>query len=264
MITSRENFYANVLPDFIPELSSNILICGGGYLDKKIFLAAGYTNVTISNIDPRMDAQAYSPFNWSFQDASNLHFPDCSFDYVVIHAAIHHSSTPHRVLTEMYRVSTKGILCFESRDSLLLRIFARLGLSQTYEHAAVYFNDCKFGGVDNTEIPNFVFRWTEREIEKTIRSYAPFAKPNIRYRYGGSLPAFVSFDKRSIRALLMKVFLPLYWLFTKIFPKQQNLFAFYIEKPKHGSGLFPWLMLDSRKEKIMFNKKWADKIYEAN
>ena len=41
-------------------------------------------------------------------------------------------------------------------------------LVQEYEHAAVFYNDCVFGGVKNTPIPNFIYRWTRRDIEKTI------------------------------------------------------------------------------------------------
>ncbi len=49
-----------------------------------------------------------------------------------------------------------GILAFEARDSLLMRIVTKLNLAQEYEHAAVFYNNCSHGGVNNTQIPNYV------------------------------------------------------------------------------------------------------------
>jgi ubiquinone/menaquinone biosynthesis C-methylase UbiE len=78
--------------------------------------------------------------------------PDKSFDDAVIHAAIHHTLLPHKVLTESYRFSRKGALAFESRDSLLIRFAERLGLTQSYEVAGNYPGM----GVNGTDIPNFI------------------------------------------------------------------------------------------------------------
>jgi hypothetical protein len=47
-----------------------------------------------------------------------------------------------------------------------------LGIAQSYEVTAVFGNGGVRGGVDDAEIPNF-FRWTERELEKTINTRAP-------------------------------------------------------------------------------------------
>jgi ubiquinone/menaquinone biosynthesis C-methylase UbiE len=167
-IREREGFYEDVVRRRIPDRDASILICGGGESDAKTFAKLGYRNVTISNLDTRIDQGHYAPFEWKFENAEALSCSDGSFDYVVIHAAIHHASSPHRVVLEMYRVARKGMLAFEARDSALMHCLERFRVTPTYEHAAVYYNDCKYGGVNNTEIPNFVFRWTEREVEKTI------------------------------------------------------------------------------------------------
>ena len=116
----REIFYLNCVCNLINDKSSSILVCGGGTLDKSIFEKAGFKNVTISNLDSRMNENEYNPFKWKYENAESLSFNSGSFDFVVIHAAIHHASSPHRVLTEMYRVARKGVLAFESRDSTIM------------------------------------------------------------------------------------------------------------------------------------------------
>ena len=55
---------------------------------------------------------------------------------------------------------------------------------------------------------------------------------------------------------------PFFWVFTKLFRKQQNLFAFYIEKPIIPDLLFPWLEIDEN-QNIVFNKNWGDQKYES-
>ena len=122
------------------------------------------------------------------QDAHHLTYANDAFDFVIVHAALHHCSSPHAALVEMYRVARRGVLAIEARDSLMARTLVRLGLSPDYEPSAVYFNASRAGGVNNSEIPNFIYRWTEREVEKTIAAAAPHAVHAIRYRYGGSMP----------------------------------------------------------------------------
>ena len=259
----RLNFYAKIVSELISDKEASVLICGGGTEDKQVFEELGFPNVTISNLDSRMDGKVYHPFKWDYQNAENLSYNDNSFDFVVIHAAIYHASSPHKVLTEMYRVASKAMLAFESRDSVIIRLLQKLKITQTYEHAAVYYNDCKYGGVNNTEIPNYIYRWTEREIEKTIKSYSPVFRHNFTYRYGTDFPATVQLEKKAnLKSKLLDLFKPLYSLFVKIFPKQQNLFAFYIEKPDK-TGIFPWLKYSKEQDKITFNKEWASKIYKT-
>src|SRR5207244_6314078 len=101
---------------------------------------------------------------------------------------LHHCDSPHRGLLEMYRVSRRGVLVFESRDSLVMKIAVRLGLTQEYEIAAVAWNGGTCGGVNNSQIPNFIYRWTEREFEKTITAHDPVAPHRFRYFYGLNLP----------------------------------------------------------------------------
>ena len=259
----RELFYEKVVRERIQSKAASILVCGGGALDKSVFEKLGFQNVTISNLDTRVGPDDYAPFHWRFENAEALSFPDNFFDYAVIHAAIHHASMPHKVLIEMYRVSKIGLLAFESRDSILMRLLEKLQLTQVYEHAAVYYNDCKYGGVNNTDIPNFVYRWSEREIEKTIQAYAPYYKHKIQYTYGTAFPCTPELEEKGrYKEIFLTVMRPLYWLFTKVFEKQQNLFSFYVEKPTNVKFFFPWLVFDEKNCEVTFNRKWGDRKYK--
>lgn len=260
----RESFYEKVVKQRIISKTASILVCGGGALDKRVFTKLGFQNVTISNLDIRVGPGDYAPMHWKFENSEALSFPDNYFDYVVIHAAIHHASMPHKVLVEMYRVSKIGILAFESRDSILMRVLEKLQLTQVYEHAAVYYNDCKYGGLNNTDVPNFVYRWTEREIEKTIQAYAPYYKHKFRYAYGTAFPCTPELEaKGRFKVIFLSAGRPLYWLFSKVFKKQQNLFAFYVEKPTTFNNLFPWLVFDENKRAVRFNKDWGEQKYKG-
>ena len=262
-MNDRESFYRNTVSELIPDKDASVLVCGGGSVDRDVLRDAGFRNVLISNLDSRMAAEDFLPYEWKSENATALSFPDASFDFVITHDSIHHSSSPHRMLTEMYRVSRKAVLAFEARDSFTMRIIERLGLTQTYEHAAVYYNDCAYGGVDNTHIPNYIYRWTEREIEKTIRSFDPRFEHTMIFRYGTALPCTPELENgASTKTRLLKVVRPFFSLFVKLAPKQQNLFAFYIEKPSGGNCLNPWLTYDEKVDEVRFDRDWAEKRYK--
>ena len=110
---------------------------------------------------------------------------DESYDYVVAHACIHHCSKPHNGILEMYRVAKKGILVIESRDSLMMKIMTKLKFAEEYEISAISTPDSfgDQGGVDNSNIPNYVYRWTENEVKKLINSYNPKFEHQINYEY---------------------------------------------------------------------------------
>lgn len=256
----RAQFYRNVLSRVIPDRGASVLVVGGGGLDKQVFEELGFRNVVISNLDTRAQAGDFAPYAWSFQDAERLTCPDGAFDFVVVHAALHHCQSPHRALLEMYRVARVGVLSFESRDSLLMRLVERLRLAQVYEHAAVFHNDCAFGGLRNTDVPNYVYRWTEREVEKTVNSYAPYAAHEFAYHYGHDAPATVALERGAyLKRFVIAVARPAYRVFAMLFPKQQNLFAFVVRKPALPGQLHPWL--EWRNGKARFNAEWARARY---
>lgn len=182
---TMDEFYRNVLAAEIDagelRLDSRILVVCGGETDFRVLTSLGFHNVTISNLDARMAPNTFAPFSWSFQDAENLSFEDDSFDFSIVHSGLHHCYSPHRAIGEMLRVSRIGIIGFEPYDSWITQVGQKFGLGQTYECAAVFDNACKFGGVANSAIPNFVYRFTEHELEKTFRCALPCGIPLTRY-----------------------------------------------------------------------------------
>ena len=256
----RYDHYEATISCWIKDIDASILVVAGSYNDRDVFKKLGYSNVIISNLDTRLRDDEFSPFDWSFQDAENLTYPNNTFDYVVTHAALHHCYSPHRALLSMYAVARKGIIFFEARDSAIMRIASYFHFTQNYEHSAVFYNDMSYGGVKNTCVPNYIYRWTEREVEKTIRSFAPCVEPEIFYRYASDIPISLVLEKKGkAKHFLVKKLWFLFLLFVKIFPKQQNLFACFIKKPDKNTPLYAWLKYYNGE--AVFNEKWGLKHY---
>ena len=258
-----DSFYTNSVGELLRQgllrADMKVLVLCVGKLDQETLLALGFRDVTISNLDVRMSGSEYGPYSWSFQDAEKITYPDESFDFCIAHSGLHHCYSPHRALLEMYRVCTRGLLVIEPRDNFITRLGVRLNFGQEYEVAAVYANDCAFGGVRNTEIPNYVYRWTEREVEKTISSYAPWGKHRFVFRYANRIPwGRLKVMKSKSRLILMMMLAPLMALFFKLFPRQSNNFAFAVFKPQEGD-LHPWIRRE--KEVVALNERWVAQHY---
>jgi SAM-dependent methyltransferase len=242
-------FYGRVLRELLDDGSIDrgfrtLVVCGG-MLDRDTLLAAGFCDVTISNLDARTQGDAYAPFAWSFQDAESLGFPDASFDLAVVHAGLHHCQSPHRALLEMWRVARRAVLAFESRDSLAMRAACALGLAARYEVEAVADNGYRFGGMRNSSIPNYIYRWTEREVRKTIDCASPHAHHAYRFFYQFRPPTRRLAMHRSRAVRLAGRVLDLgAGLLEPIAARQGNLFAFFVRKPSFPDDLHPWLRLE--------------------
>lgn len=256
----RASFYSECVRDLVPDPSASVLVVAGREADAEVLAELGFTNVVISNIETSLQPDQFAPFRWSHQDAHALDYENRAFDYVLVHDGLHHCSSPHRALLEMYRVASRGVLVVESRDSMVMRLLVRLGLTADYETSAVNSSDGTDGGVNNTEIPNFVFRWTEKEVRQTVNAYAPHATHRIEFRYGWSPPCTPPLEQRNrLKRLLTTIALPLYRTFVAAFPKQQNHFAFFVAKPSLPGDLHPWL--EMRGERIAFRREWGRRVY---
>lgn len=100
--------------------------------------------------------------NFSAQNAEALTFSDNSFDYVYCKESFHHFPRPYIALHEMFRVARKAVILTEPRDieidrapfGWLLSLANRIrGKTSTHEFE---------------EIGNFVYRISEREMEKFL------------------------------------------------------------------------------------------------
>jgi len=244
----RSSFYRRVLEQLLDEgvirPDMSVLVVAGGPADRDAFRELGFTQVTISNVDEQVAAEELEPYEWSFQDAEALTFPDGSFDLTVVSAGLHHCRSPHRALLELYRVARVAALALESRDSALMRVAVKLGAVDEYELAAVAAHGLRSGGVANTSTPNYVYRWSEREVEKTVASFAPHARHRIHFFREFELPeALIEID-RGARANVLRMARPVVTMVTRMLPRQGNLFAFLIEKPRLPRDLQPWMRVE--------------------
>ncbi len=138
-------------------LDCKVLAIGAGDDDAAIMRDAGLTNVTLSNVH----TQALN------LNAEDIDMPDDSFDMVFAHATLHHCRSPYKALYEMLRVARSWVVFFEPNDSFAARMSVKMGLKHAYEIIAVVDNSFDHGGVMNTDVPNFIHRWTPQELRKT-------------------------------------------------------------------------------------------------
>jgi ubiquinone/menaquinone biosynthesis C-methylase UbiE len=240
----------------------SVLVVAGGPTDRSCLLEAGFRNVLISNLDNQQSAAEYQPYRWMCLDAEKIALEDASFDWVIVHAGLHHLSVPAAGICEMFRVARKGILCFEARDSWAMRLAKRASLTTDYELEPAFLSGGKMGGYRNGPIPNYVYRWTEREFEKVVKSYHPAYRTDFHYFYGLQVPLqrFAmarSYIYKSAGRLLHGVSK----LFPYVFPRQGNQFAMVAVKT---NVLQPWLILEGGRplfrEEVM-TKKYDKKRY---
>jgi SAM-dependent methyltransferase len=259
-------FYEEVLGDLlranILDTQMRVLVVCGGTTDRDTLYQNGFQSVVISNITPPLSDDLFAPFEWVLQDAEHLTFDDNTFDFCIVHSGLHHCYSPHRALLEMYRVARKGILLFEPYDNFLTRLGVRLRFGQDYEHAAVFARDSVHGGVGNSSIPNYVYRFTEREIVKTTNSFAPYGATHCKFMYRMRVP-WSQLKQRKSKIVYLAVLLafPLLKAIEIVAPKQSNNFAAVVLKPKLPDELHPWLTWDHGTP--VPNRQWLSKRYHA-
>ena len=257
----RDGFYARTLSILLERryltTDMRILVAASGSADCAVLQSLGFSNVTVSNIEaPHAE---YPQYRHEVQDIEALGYDDCFFDWAIVSHGLHHCRSPHRALLELYRVARCGLFALESRDSALMRAAVRSRVIDAYELTAVAASGFRAGGVRNTAIPNYVYRWTEREIEKTIASHAPHAKHRFMYFHALEFPMSVyEVDARRRRiGAIIGATQPLLRAITRIVPRQANLFAFAVVKPTLPDDLHPWLRL--QKGEVVADVDWISR-----
>jgi hypothetical protein len=235
--------------------ASTLVVAGGG-TDRDVLLEAGFTDVTISNLDVRMHGHEFAPFKWAFLDGEELEVEPGQYDQIIEHMGLHHCGSPHRGLLEMYRCAGKSVLVFENRDSASMRLATRLGFVTIHEFEAVVANGYEYGGYRNTGVPNAIYRWTEREVDKLLQSFDPAYDVPVRFFYGLRLPdRRVRMLKSAIARAALLASLKPFKLFAQVFPKQMNEFAFFIDKS--ARKLQPWMAPEAdRMTQGFWSKGW--------
>lgn len=146
-----------------------VLVVGGGQDDLEILSACGFKQIVLSNLAGK----------GMILDAEHIDLPDNSYPAVFAHAVLHHCRSPQKALGEIVRVSEKHVFFVEPNDCGALRMLVRLGLSFPYEIGGVV-NNGYTGGLRNGPIPNYIYRWTEREVIKSVLTYHPERQFEVR------------------------------------------------------------------------------------
>jgi SAM-dependent methyltransferase len=134
---------------------SALVVCGGAGGEGTYLANRGIGQVTVSDFsthalehcqrrDPRLETRRL--------DAEQLDLADESYDLVLVQDGLHHLPRPALGLTEMLRVSRRAVVAIEPHAGLVARLFGR----EWERHG---------------DAVNYVFRWDERTLTQTVRSY---------------------------------------------------------------------------------------------
>jgi len=253
-------------------LDQRVLVVGGSAGDEQLLLEAGFKHIVNSNLPTDMDRMAAANSNPEKQhlalDAEQLELPDESFDLVFASEVLHHCISPHRAVCEMLRVSKRYVLFMEPNDSLAMRALVRMNFSFPYELPAVIDHNYQSGGLRDSHIPNFIYRWNRHEVFKTVSSCIPerifsvhadpywdfsVTKEDLDLRKATRIGSITSLMGASNFIFLLR----LAQLFLNcVLPlrSQGNKFFCCVEK---SSDLKPWMTRDG--EQIAFNRQYGSR-----
>ena len=231
---SRWNFYKN---NFLKNINKNdnFLLISGSIHEIQILRDLGYKNFSIT-YHKEKDEKNLQNFGFEidknlFQaDVRNLRFKNQTFEYVITNATLHHVDLPHKAITEMYRVAKKGVLIIESNDSLIMKIACKFKLAEEFEVSSIDLKN-NSGGLLDTGVPNYVYRWTEKEIFKLLKSFDPKNINLVNFDYASDLTNFKNRDSY-IENILLKILIITGKIFFFFFKKQQNCMSIFIDKTK--------------------------------
>jgi len=162
-----------VLTEAHVDANASVLVIGGGNIDIVLLETVGFTNYTLSNLTSSALARTDRKDSGSLLNVEDLELVDDSFDVVFAHDVLHHCYTPHKAVREMMRVAKRCVIFFDPNDSAFMRALVRFNFSFQYETGVVAGLDYSGGGVMGSAIPNYTFRWTRRELEKTANCAMP-------------------------------------------------------------------------------------------
>jgi SAM-dependent methyltransferase len=231
---NRWHFYKKNFLNYINK-KSNFLLISASMHEVKILKDLGYLNFSITYHDEDeknlfLDYGFKENINLFKSDLRNLTFKDKSFEYAITNATIHHIDLPHKAITELYRVAIRGVLIIESNDSFTMRLATKLKLAEEFEVSSIN-EDKNSGGLLDTAIPNYVYRWTEKEILKLLKSFDPKNINFINFDYASDLTNFKNRDSY-IENILLKTLIIAGKVFFFFFKKQQNCMSIFIDKTK--------------------------------
>ncbi len=233
-----------------------LVLCAGDF-DKEMFETLGFTNVTVSNLSKNLKPDDFLPYAAKSFDAESIDLPDNSFDWCIVHAGLHHCAVPQNAILEMYRVARVGMLACEPIDSFMCRMSIKLGLSQRYEIGSVVDKlDIQGGGLRFGGIPNWIYRFSGREFEQTIRTAHPEAGHRFVILPRLVVPWHRFRGKWNMKAVLVKLLSP-FFLMARKMPLFANNVGLAVLKPKLPDDLQPWLKQENGEIKV--DQDWVEK-----
>jgi ubiquinone/menaquinone biosynthesis C-methylase UbiE len=134
---------------------SSLVVCGGAGGEGSYLANRGIRDVTVSDFSPKALAhcEARDPrLATRVLDAEALDLEDESYELVLVQDGLHHLSRPTLGLTEMLRVARRAVIVIEPHAGLVARMLGR-----EWERIG--------------DAVNYVFRWDERLLVQTVRSY---------------------------------------------------------------------------------------------
>jgi hypothetical protein len=123
----------------------------------------------------------------------------------------------------------------------MARLGIWLGFGQEYEKSAVLFNDLRCGGVADSPIPNFVYRFGREDIVTAIQSYAPIARHRVRFWFVTRVSACLAQARNPVVRQVAVTGRAMLELAGRVSPLLANNIAFAVYKPRIPEDLFPWL-----------------------
>ncbi len=215
-------------------------------------------------LEPRTIPQMGDSVRTGAIDAENMAISPNAYDLVFAHEVLHHCRSPHRALCEMLRTSRKYIIFMEPNDSAAMRLLVRTRLSFPYELGAVADHDGKSGGVRDSAIPNFIYRWNKNELFKTVSSFLAeyiFSVRSYPYWDFNIDERELALRKQTKLSVITNTIGAENFLTTlrygqrllnrlSLTRRQGNKFLCVIEK---NVGIKPWLSVDGNQ--IVFNRK---------
>jgi SAM-dependent methyltransferase len=226
----------------------SVLVQFAGTFDEMVCRDVGLTNVTYVNIAP--DSPSSELGEGAVTDAHDMPYASRSYDHVMGHSGLHHCSRPHEALHEMYRIARKTVLFVENQDSALMRAASKAGVVGWYELAAVVADGYETGGVDGTGVPNFVYRWTRRDLRKAVSAFDPAYEIPVEIHTEWNLgsgrvaSAVLQSKLRLSDEAAERTFTQGQRLLNKVASRQGNIFAATIRKDL--ATLHPWMATPER------------------
>lgn len=204
------------LEPFVATLAKQtiVTVCDGRAVESGFMKEYGL-KVTATDLSINHLKEAWKRGNihhFSQENAEKLSFKDASFDWGAVKAGLHHLPRPMLGLYELLRVARHGIILMEGHDGLALRKIRRFWFSER----------------DWEESGNYVYRFTQREIEKVCLSLnLPMYAVRTR---------FLPWNRRQERCKKGTLGYRLrkrgYGLFNKLFSSHGNTFtALLFKKP---------------------------------